>query len=126
MTYRLLTSALCEILFVVNRKWNLAYKSFYLGVIGFYVIGCVITRMITVTGGYTSPYYAGLNLVFLIFCSVLTINVKHLAFHSGVLYLIYVGFCGVFGRKTLRAGDSPFFDQQHVHYFNYSRHTGCL
>jgi len=99
MTYRLLTSALCGILFVVNRKWNLAYKSFYLAVIEFYVIGCVITRMITVTGGYTSPYYAGLNLVFLIFCSVLTINVKHLAFHSGVLYLIYVGLVVFSGGK---------------------------
>jgi signal transduction histidine kinase len=92
MTYRLLISALCGILLVVNRKWDFAYKSFYLAVIEFYAIGCVITRMITLTGGYTSAYYAGLNLVFLIFCSVLTINVKHLAFHSGALYLIYVGF----------------------------------
>ncbi len=91
MIYRLLSSALCGILFLVNQKWNFGYKSFYLGMIEFYVVGCVITRMIIVSGGYTSPYYAGLILVFLIFCSVLTINVRHLAFHSGVLYLIYTG-----------------------------------
>jgi signal transduction histidine kinase len=99
MTYRLLTSALCAILLVVNRKWDFAYKSFYLAVIEFYAIGCVITRMITLTGGYTSTYYAGLNLVFLIFCSVLTINVRHLAFHSGTLYLLYVGFVVFVGGK---------------------------
>ncbi|MGC8491801.1 MAG: sensor histidine kinase [Syntrophobacteraceae bacterium] len=104
MTYRVLTSAFCGILFVVNRKWNLGYKSFYLALIEFYVIGCVLTRMITVAGGYTSPYYAGLSLEFLLFCSVLTIDVKHLAFHSAVLYLIYIG--SVFFSETVPSGQA--------------------
>lgn len=90
MIYRLLASASCLLLYFINQKWDLAHRSFYLGVVEYYVVGLIIIAMILATSGYTSPYYAGLNLVFIIFCSVLTINTKHLVFHCIILYAILV------------------------------------
>jgi signal transduction histidine kinase len=90
MSYRLISSASCLMLLAINRKWNLGYRSFWLGVAGYYVVGSTIIRMILATDGYSSPYYAGLNLVFLTFITVLTVPVQYLMLHSGILYGIFV------------------------------------
>jgi PAS domain S-box-containing protein len=90
MSYRLLTAALCLALYVINHQWNLENKSFYLGVVGYYVTGFSIIRMVVETNGYASPYYAGLNLVFLTFCTVLTIRIRYLIVHCTALYLIFL------------------------------------
>lgn len=90
LTYRLTTSGLCLLLYIINLKWDLGRRVFYLGLIEYYLVGGIIIAMILSTSPYTSPYYAGLNLVFIIFCNVLTIDTKHLVFHCIALYLIFV------------------------------------
>jgi PAS domain S-box-containing protein len=90
MTYRLVTAAFCLLLYFINRNWNFGYKSFYLGVVGYYLTGFCITKMVLETNGYASPYYAGMNLVFLTFCTVLNIRIRYLVVHCILLYLIFI------------------------------------
>jgi PAS domain S-box-containing protein len=90
MTYRLLTAAFCLALYVINRQWDLGSKSFYLGVAGYYITGFSIIGMVVETNGYASPYYAGLNLVFLTFCTVLTIRIRYVIVHCITLYLMFL------------------------------------
>ncbi|HBD08287.1 MAG TPA: hypothetical protein DCZ69_08495, partial [Syntrophobacteraceae bacterium] len=89
MTYRLFTAGLCLLLCLVNRTWNLGYRSFYLGVVGYYLTGLTITKMVLETNGYTSPYYAGMSLVFLTFCTVLNIRIRYLVIHCVLLYITF-------------------------------------
>ncbi|MFZ7111374.1 MAG: hybrid sensor histidine kinase/response regulator [Desulfatiglandales bacterium] len=90
MMYRLIASASCLLLYTCNRKWNLRLKSSFLGIIGYYIVGLSIIKMITETGGYNTIYYAGLNLIYLGFCTVLPLATRTLAFHCLVLYVVYV------------------------------------
>ncbi len=90
MTYRLFTAVFCLFLCLINQTWNFGYKSFYLGVVGYYLTGLSITKMVMETNGYASPYYAGMSLVFLTFCTVLNIRVRYLIVHSILLYFIFV------------------------------------
>ena len=64
--------------------------SFYLGISAAYIVGLTIIKMIVETGGYATPYYAGLILVFLGMCAVLTVRIGLLVAHSVALYLIYL------------------------------------
>lgn len=88
--YRLLAAACCFALYTINRKQRSAFTSFDLGIAAFYIVGLTIIKMILDTGGYGTPYYAGLSLVFLGWCTVLAVPVKLLAVHSLILYAIYV------------------------------------
>jgi PAS domain S-box-containing protein len=90
MMYRLIAAAICAILHVINHRLKLGKKSFYLGIAAAYVVALSIIAMILETGGYSTPYYAGLNLVFLGMCTVLTIKVNLLAIHSLVIYFMYL------------------------------------
>ena len=111
MTYRLIASLSCLVLYVFNRKWNLGFKSSYLGISGYYIVGLVIIKMITDTGGYSTSYYAGLNLIFLGFCTVLPLSSKILAFHCLVLYATYlcsVLFFNPLDRLPLFIGNNMF------------------
>ncbi len=89
-TYRLVAGACCLILFAINQKWKLGFRSFYLGISAAYIVGLTIIKMIVETGGYATPYYAGLILVFLGMCAVLTVRIGLLVAHSVALYLIYL------------------------------------
>lgn len=99
MTYRVIASFSCLLLYVINRRWDFGYKSSYLGICAYYIVGWVIIRMITDTGGYATSYYAGLNLVFLGFCTVLPLNSRVLALHCLMLYGVYL--CAVLCFKPL-------------------------
>ena len=88
--YRLVAAAICAILHIVNHRLKLGSKSFYLGIAAAYVVAFSIIGMILETGGYSTPYYAGLNLVFLGMCTVLTIKVSLLAVHSLAIYFLYL------------------------------------
>jgi two-component system, cell cycle sensor histidine kinase and response regulator CckA len=90
MNYRVLASIICMVLFGICRKWNLGFHSVYLGVIGFFTVGIAIIAMVVSTGGYTTPYYAGLNLVFLAFCAVLGLGIRIVLLPSVLLYLTYL------------------------------------
>jgi two-component system cell cycle sensor histidine kinase/response regulator CckA len=90
MIYRLIAAAICAILHIMNHRLKLGSKSFYLGIAAAYAVALSIIGMILGTGGYSTPYYAGLNLVFLGMCTVLTIKVSLLAVHSLAIYFLYL------------------------------------
>lgn len=90
MLYRLVAGVFCAALHVTNKRLKLGSKSFYLGIAAAYAVAIVIIAMILQTGGYSTPYYAGLNLVFLGMCTVLTIRVTLLAVHGLAIYLTYL------------------------------------
>ncbi|NTV43132.1 MAG: PAS domain S-box protein, partial [Syntrophobacteraceae bacterium] len=90
MIYRALVAAGCFTLNIVNWKWNLGRRSLHLGVGGAYLVAVSLMAMIHETGAYATPYYAGLNLVFLAFCTMLPVRTHTLAFHTLVMYLIYL------------------------------------
>ncbi|MGQ9750037.1 hybrid sensor histidine kinase/response regulator [Desulfosoma sp.] len=91
MVYRIFAAILCWGLYLCNRQRRWPLPSFVLGTVAFYAIGLCIIAMIVDTGGTRTPYYAGLNLVFLSYCVVLPVSVKKLAIHSLLLYAGYVG-----------------------------------
>ncbi len=74
----------------VNKRWRLGFRSFYLGIAAAYIVGLTIIKMIVEAGGFGTPYYAGLILVFLGMCAVLTVRIELLIIHSAALYLIYL------------------------------------
>jgi len=88
--YRTLAAGACLVLYLVNRYVNLGFKSFYLGVAGYYLVGFSIIKMILDLGGYTTSYYAGLNLVFIGFTVILPLDTRRTATHCVLLYLIYI------------------------------------
>ena len=88
--YRSLAAGGCLFLYLVNRHVDLGFKSFFLGVAGYYLVGLSIIKMILDLGGYTTSYYAGLNLVFIGFTVILPLDTRHTATHCVLLYLIYV------------------------------------
>jgi PAS domain S-box-containing protein len=90
MTYRLVAGACCLALFAANQRWKLGFRSFYLGIAAAYIVGISIIKMIVDTDGFATPYYAGLILVFLGMCAVLTVRIELLVAHSLALYFIYV------------------------------------
>ncbi len=89
-TYRIIAACCCLGLLAINRNWDLGYKSFYLGMAAYYVVGISIIAMIVDAGGFATPYYAGLSLVFLGFSTVLTVGFKQFAIHSLILYSLYI------------------------------------
>jgi len=89
-TYRLISAACCLVLLAVNKRWRLGFRSFYLGIAAAYIVGLTIIKMIVEAGGFGTPYYAGLILVFLGMCAVLTVRIQLLIIHSAALYLIYL------------------------------------
>ncbi len=90
LTYRLISAACCLVLLAVNRHWRLGFRSFYLGIAAAYIVGLAIIKMIVEAGGFGTPYYAGLILVFLGMCAVLTVRIELLIIHSAALYVMYL------------------------------------
>ena len=91
MSYRIMAAAGCLLLLGLNLRYDFGLKSFYLGVAAFYLVGLSIVKMIVDLGGYTTPYYAGLNLVFVGFCVVLPMSAARITIHCVTLYVIYLG-----------------------------------
>ncbi len=90
LTIRLLVGGICMALWGLNRRWDLGERSSYLGAAGVYITALGIIRMIIVTGGYTTTYYAGLNLIFLAFCAIMTVGMRFVLIHSAVIYFTYM------------------------------------
>ncbi len=62
----------------------------YTGLIGYYMAGACIIWMIISSEGSASQYYAGLNLMFVGFCTVIPFEAWRLSLHVGGLYLAYI------------------------------------
>ncbi len=90
LQYRVIASASCIIIYFINRKWNLGRYRSHLAVVGYYIVGLSILIMIIDLGGYATPYYAGLNLVFIAFGVLFPLQVRTISLHCISLYLIYV------------------------------------
>ncbi len=90
ITYRLVAAAGCLVLYVFNRTRDIGRNAFYLGAAAFYLVGLSLVVMVVDLGGYSTPYYAGLNLVFIGFCAVLPVESGRLLLHCAVLYFCYV------------------------------------
>jgi len=90
MTYRFAASLICLVLVILNRRLELGYRSLYLGVGGFYAVGLAIVMMIVDLGGYSTSYYAGLNLVFIGFGMMIPVGFSVILIHSTALYLLYL------------------------------------
>jgi PAS domain S-box-containing protein len=88
--YRLIAAGCCLILYIANRQLVLGSRSFHLGMAAAYVVGGSIIVMIVETGGYPTPYYAGLGLVFLGMGAVLPTRTGSLVWHCAVLYAAYL------------------------------------
>lgn len=98
LVYRLVSAAICALLHIINHRVKLGSRSYFLGIVGAYAVALSIIGMILETGGYSTPYYAGLNLVFLGMCTVLTIRVSLLAIHSLAIYFLYLLAVSFFSR----------------------------
>ena len=98
MLYRCVAAGGCLVLYIINHSRDLGFKSFYLGIIAYYLVGLSIIKMIVDLDDVASPYYAGLNLVFIGFCAVLPVEARRLMLHCAVLYLAYFGLAFPTGR----------------------------
>jgi response regulator RpfG family c-di-GMP phosphodiesterase len=98
MLYRCIAAGGCLVLYIINHARDLGFKSFYLGIIAYYLVGLSIIKMIVDLDDVASPYYSGLNLVFIGFCAVLPVEARRLVLHCAVLYLAYLGLAFPIGR----------------------------
>ena len=90
LVYRMIASGGCLILWTVNRTRELGNQSFYLGLTAFYLVGGIIIKMILELDSLSTPYYAGLNLVFIGFCILLPVRTRRTFLHTLLLYTIYL------------------------------------
>jgi response regulator RpfG family c-di-GMP phosphodiesterase len=90
LVYRMIASGGCLILWAVNRSREWGNQSFYLGLTAFYLVGGIIIKMILELESLSTPYYAGLNLVFIGFCILLPVRTRRTFLHTLVLYTIYL------------------------------------
>ncbi|HSO71277.1 MAG TPA: hypothetical protein VLR91_01360, partial [Thermodesulfobacteriota bacterium] len=90
LVYRIIASGGCLILWTVNRSREWGNHSFYLGLAAFYLVGGTIIKMILELENLSTPYYAGLNLVFIGFCILLPVRTRRTFLHTLVLYTIYL------------------------------------
>lgn len=90
LVYRMIASGGCLFLWVVNRSREWGNQSFYLGLTAFYLVGGIIIKMILELDSLSTPYYAGLNLVFIGFCILLPVRTRRTFLHTLVLYTIYL------------------------------------
>ena len=92
LIYRMIASGGCLILWAVNRSRDWGEQNFYLGLTAFYLVGGIIIKMILDldSNSLSTPYYAGLNLVFIGFCLLLPVRPSRTFLHTLVLYAIYL------------------------------------
>jgi response regulator RpfG family c-di-GMP phosphodiesterase len=90
LVYRLIASGGCLLLLAFNRFKELGDQSFYLGLTAFYLVGGAIIKMILSLESFTTPYYAGLNLVFIGFGILVPVRTSRIFFHILLLYALYL------------------------------------
>lgn len=91
MGYRIITAALCFIFYAANRKSRSATRSLTLAFGTSYAAAVCLIVMIVSVGGYSTPYYAGLILLFLVICVILIADPKTILLHSLIQYAMYLG-----------------------------------
>ena len=94
---RMAVSVYCLFILSVDHTRKTGTWIMYAGLVGYYLAGACIIWMITVSEGYESQYYAGLNLMFVGFCTIIPLEAWRLAMHVAGLYLMYVAAIFIFG-----------------------------
>ncbi len=94
---RLAISVYCLLILTIDRTRKTETWIMYTGLVGYYLAGACIIGMITVSEGYASQYYAGLNLMFVGFCTIIPLEAWRLAIHVAGLYLLYMASVFMFG-----------------------------
>jgi signal transduction histidine kinase len=74
---------------ISTRRWSKPWGGL-LRILTIAFVGLTINVMIRFTGGYASPYYAGLSLVFLVAGVIIRFNVREAAIGYGTCYVIYL------------------------------------
>ena len=87
---RIAVSAYCLFILAVDHTRKTGTWIMYAGLAGYYLVGACIIWMIIVSEGDASQYYAGLNLMFVGFCTVIPFEAWRLALHVAGLYLLYI------------------------------------
>ncbi len=99
MVYRIITSSLLLVLFICNRKTRSGTTSLIFAFSACYLTTACLVVMIVDVGGYDTPYYAGLILLFLVMCVILIADYRIILLHAFIQYLIYVGAVVFFSEK---------------------------
>ncbi len=111
LVYRLLVSACCIALLFINTKFNWGHQSYLLGVATCHASAAAIIVMVVKLGGFATPYYAGLNLVYIALSVFLPVGMGPVLFHSLVVYFAYLISVFVFNPNSdfaLFAGNNMF------------------
>ncbi len=77
------------IFFVVRTAWG-RRRSRECGMVAYLVWALAIVTMVHFAGGYSSPYYAGINLALIVFLFMLPLDVKRTAIVCAVVYLSFI------------------------------------
>ncbi len=101
LIYRLVTSGLALVLFLLSRKSSDLNAARSIAVSGYYIIGLCIILMIKDVNGFGTPYYAGLLLLFIGFLTFLPFDVKTHFIHTLMLYTLYLLVALYSGRGNL-------------------------
>ncbi len=88
--YRIFATFIVFIQYMIIRATKPNPLSYLHGYIVSMVVGGVIVLMTRDLGGFSSSYYAGLNLVIIGVNLLLPWKAKHSAFNSGVIILLYI------------------------------------
>jgi two-component system, cell cycle sensor histidine kinase and response regulator CckA len=98
ITYRIVAGICCACLYIFNIRGKTGAQSLNAGLTAAYVVAISIILMIVEGNGFSTPYYAGLNLVLLGMCAVLPVPVQKLAIHGLIIYGIYLFSVILFSR----------------------------
>ncbi len=90
LTCRLIISAVYFSLFILGRASRAGRWIIYAGLGAYYILGVCIIWMIISVDALGTPYYAGLTLVFVGFCSLIPFGARRLILHVALLYLLYL------------------------------------
>src|SRR4030042_2557213 len=78
------------IFFLIKTKFGILYPRF-LGMIHSVILCSSISLMVHMTGGYLSPYYAGINLILIAFLFMFPLDLKRTLITCCIIYLTYIG-----------------------------------
>jgi signal transduction histidine kinase/ActR/RegA family two-component response regulator len=97
--YRFVATSICVGAYVYMHFNHSPLRGYYVATFSYYMVGIAIIVMIMDVGGYDTPYFAGLNLVFIGYAILMPINTRKILIHSLGLYSIYllgiIGICEV-------------------------------
>ncbi len=78
------------LVYLLTRTIVTKHHAQLLGMVEYLVCAAAIVVMVHKTGGYTSPYYAGINLILIVFLFMLPLDVKRTSIICATIYSAYL------------------------------------